>query len=73
MEHKEVIDQLTAKLEIATNALQYYSNQDHWIGYHRDCTNILDDDVKAKASDDFDIIIGGRRSIEALDKIKELG
>ena len=48
-------------------ALEFYANQNSWIGYHRDCTSILKDDVKAKAKEDgFDIIIGGRRAREAL-------
>ena len=61
------LDEVTKVKERYEEALEFYANQDSWIGYHRDCTNILNDDVKAKCkSDDFDIIIGGKRAREAL-------
>ena len=59
---EEEIASLRAYAEESRKVIEYYSNQDHWIGYHRDCTSIIDDEVPAKASDDFDIVVGGKRA-----------
>lgn len=60
----EDYEKLKAQLERAENDLRYYANKSSWIGYHRDCTSVVDDCVIDKASDGFKIVVGGKRARE---------
>ena len=59
-----IVQEIITRLIESEKCISFYANQDNWMGYHRDCTYISNDDVKTKASDDFDIIIGGKRARE---------
>ena len=63
------IQRLQKQLEMCKEALGFYANERSWGGYHRDVDTIMDDSSKAKASDDFDINLGGRRAREFLKKV----
>ena len=53
----------------AVEVIGFYANERSWGGYHRDVDTIMDDSSKAKASDGFDINLGGRRAREFLKKV----
>jgi hypothetical protein len=69
-ELKTKLAQVEARNEVYREALEYYSDQRNWIGYHSDCTNILNDHLEAFADDGFKIFIGGKRARKALNSGK---
>lgn len=65
----KLIQELIPLFLEAVEVIGFYANERSWGGYHRDVDTIMDDSSKAKASDDFDINLGGRRAREFLKKV----
>jgi hypothetical protein len=66
-------EQLKEKLDIAEDALEFYSDKKNWLGYHREVDTIIREDREKDfaESDGFEIWIGGKRAREALKAIKD--
>lgn len=67
------VNRLQAENKKLREALEFYANQTSWMGYHRNVDIIAPSDCEpAKAlSDDFDILLGGKRAREALKEVSE--
>ena len=69
--YKQKIKELENENTKLRNALQFYASEDSWLGWHRDVDMIKNDTEPAKASDGFDIMLGGkmaRQTLKDLDK-----
>lgn len=54
----------------ALRALEFYADKKNYGGYHRDYTQIMDDDVREKDDhDNFEIVVGGLRARQAIAEI----